>query len=261
MTTHFYHKSKNKKRHKHFGVSSVFWIGIVLIVCLIGINFADIISSLLSYKTSIFSGGKIRVPNSTMYAISLGQVSEITQAEDLANKVIKQGGAGYIYQSGDYFVFASLYDSVIDAKSVVDKLKQDNTQASIVNINIPVIKLNYKGKYEKQLLDGIGFFKKCYQELYKMSLAYDSGQITTAKLKDQISSLISLSKQTQNSIEKIINKENNTCALMLENKLLSITSLLEKLNITPAEGLLINGNIKNCYFKVIFLNIEYAKQV
>ena len=28
-----------------------------------------------------------------------------------------------------------------------------------------------------------------------------------------------------------------------------------------AEGLLINGNIKNCYFKVIFLNIEYAKQV
>ena len=118
---YIYHRRKKNTGFKK-GFSIFFVVGIVALSLVLMINIADIFSSLISNDKSIFSAGKIRISNSTMYAISVGQFADQQQAELLSTQVSSQGGAGYVYHSGDYFVFTSLYDSIVDAKSVVEKL-------------------------------------------------------------------------------------------------------------------------------------------
>ncbi len=225
------------------------------------INIADIFSSLISNDKSIFSSGKIRVSNTTMYAVSVGQFETEQQAQTISQQISSQGGAGYVYHSGDYFVFTSLYDSIVDAKSVVEKLKTDQVQAKIVNINIPAITLSYKGKSREDILTCIEFFKQAYQELYSLSIEYDSGKITTLQVKDKIVQLVAKSKQILNQSSRLVSKENKPQLLLLENKLMSVNLVLQNLYDFQPQGLYFNSAIKYTYFKIILLNIEYAKQV
>ena len=258
--THKFNYLKSRSKFKS-GISIFFIIVFLLILSLIVVNIADLISSLISGNTSIFNGSKIRITSNTMYAVSLGQFSTKNDAETLANNVASQGAAGYIYQAGDYFVLTSMYDSIIDANSVIEKLKNDNLEAKIVNINIPTIILDYKGKFSNELIESIEFFKICYKKLYDLSINFDSGEITSGQTKQSILDLLSQAKQMQKTTQQMMQQEKLDFLINLDNKMLSLVTILDGLYVTDNQNLMFNSAIKNCYFKIIMLNVTFAKQV
>ncbi len=261
MTLNLFNKKyrKTKKSQKGFGL--VFVSAICIIIVLLVINFADIISSMISSSTSIFTGGKIRVPSVTLYAVSMGQYSDSEQAQMSASKITEQGGAGYVYHMGDYFVFAAMYDSIVDANSVIEKLKSDKVVADIVNINIPAVNISYKGKSEKTILQCVEHFRHCYKTLYDIAISYDGGELTTAQAKDQIATLLSETKQSIARLGDVIKKEPLQHLILLENKLMNVLLTLQNLHNFEVQRLNFNSSIKYSYFKVVFYNIDYAKQV
>ena len=250
MTRKIYRRNRMSKNRV---LSTVFVLVVAGISFFVILNVADFISSTLMNKSSIFYGGNVRSNGYVMYGMCFYQVSGKTEAEVLSESIKNQGGAGYIQQQGDYFVYASMYASFADANSVKEKL---GGSANVVNISVPAINFKFGGSAD-EIVSALGAFKKIYEALYKVSLDYDQGIIDTAGAKGAIKSCIELA---QPDLNKILSIKDDNVKLVIS----TLTKTLDHLKLLSGRqywGLEFNAAIKYAYFEAVFNNIALAKSL
>ena len=252
MTKNYNDYVYKRPKKKKFG----FWFLIIMFcICLfVAFNVADIVSSLIIGKGSIFYNGKYYISSSTYYAVSIGSFKNQDEAESCATSVKKQGGAGYVHLSGNYYVLLAMYSSTIDAQSVISKLKSSGVSASIINVNIPRLNFKFSDK-DKNLVKAAESFLDVYEFLYDLSIKYDSGSLSSDSVKMSVKSKIDelkfLQKLEPTSKEGLVIKEN---AIIIPQRLMQITN-------APAENYQLNSEIKYVYMQIVFDYIKLCKSL
>ena len=54
----------------------------------------------------------------TFYMLAIGRATDREQAQTMAQYAVERGGAGYIYNDGEYKIVAAVYDKESDAKTL-----------------------------------------------------------------------------------------------------------------------------------------------
>lgn len=243
-----------RRRFKGKRKSFLFIIFILLIGVIVAFNIADIISSMIIGKGSIFYNGNMYIPSKTFYAISCNSFSKKDDAILLAGDVASKGGAGYVYQSGDYYVLLSMYSSQVDAQSVKEKLKEDKIDAKIININIPKLEIKFSDS-DKNVSLLAEEFLKVFEFLYDLSVKYDSGGISYEQCKVYLTTKIA-------ELEFVKNLSPTTKeGLAVKNKSLKMVEILKNLTLVEKEGYLLNSSIKYAYFEIVFDYINLCKSI
>ena len=245
-----YRKNFRRKSKKGF----LFCLVLIMLGLVVTFNIADIISSFIMGKGSIFYNGNIYLSAKTFYAISIDSFEVFDDALECGGEVAQKGGAGYIYQSGEYYVLLAMYSSQLDAKSVQEKLREDKIESKIVNINIPKFTFKFSDKDEK-IADVAKEFLKSFDFLYDLAIKYDAGSAsyeqTIITIKNKIAELEYIRQVTPSSKQGLVIKE----------KSLKMIELLKSLTLVEKEGYLFNSTIKYTYFEIVFDYIKLCKSI
>ena len=248
MTKTYYRKSRTSKR------GFFFLLIMIMLGVFIAFNIADIVSSFIIGKGSIFYNGNMYISSKTFYAISCGNFLGRSDAVKMSDQVSSKGGAGYVYLSGDYYVLLSMYASQMDANSVKEKLKSDNIDAKIINVNIPNLKIKFSDK-DKNLTKASKEFLSAFDFLYEMSVEYDSGGVTFEQCKISILQKIA----ELDYIKKI--EPSTKEGLCVKNKALKMIEILKNLSMVEKSGYLFNSAVKYAYFEIVFDYISMCKSI
>ncbi len=252
MTKNYSGKSYKRYRKNKFGF--LFFLCLLMIMVVITFNVADIVSSLIINKGSIFYNNTYYVPSQTYYALSVASFNDKAKAINFAQDIKVKGGAGYVKESGDYYVLLSMYKSQFDAQNVKAKLESEEMKVQILNINIP--KLTFKfSESEKDAYKLSNEFLSCYDFLYDLSIKYDSGTIPYKDAINEINVKVSSLSYTQDIIAT--SKE----VLSLKEKATTLINKLKNLSIVTSEGYIFNSEIKNTYFEIVFDYIDLCKSI
>jgi hypothetical protein len=75
----------------------------------------------------------LKVPESKSYAVTMGEYSSLEEGNKVGLGVMVQGGSGYVWeQENKFFVIGSIYNSLDDANSVINNIKNSNYQVNIL---------------------------------------------------------------------------------------------------------------------------------
>ena len=108
---------------------------------------------------------KITVPAKTFYAIQSGVFDDKQNAQTEADAVKQRGGAGYVYEdNGKYRVLMSVYKTEDEAKTVKDKLLNDEKLSTIVK-PIEQKELTFSITATTEQIEGI---KDCFTQLHEI---------------------------------------------------------------------------------------------
>lgn len=260
MTTSFgFSTRKFQKKIKRFSI--FFLLLFIIIFVLIVFNIADLFSSAITNKGSLIYGEKIRIPNTIYYGISLYSSSDESKSIKQAKSISDQGGAGFVYCMGDYYVFSSIYLSHEDAVEVKEKLLSDSIEAKIININIPVININYKGDFLEENTNIFSVFKDTFDALYNLTLEYDLGSITVQELKTGLNKLIADFSAKINNFDAIYKKERYDFQDSILKTLNELKVDISKLLTTNGVGLKLNSELKNVCCKIVVDYYNLAKNI
>jgi len=243
---------KNYKKHKKTRIMFVF--SFILLFFLLIINISDIFSSIITNKNSLFFKTKLELPSYSVYAVSLKDFQNFEQAKEYGEVVKSNGAAGYVYQSGEYFVFASSYPSLMEAKEIQENLKLLGYNSRIVNIKIDAISKEYRGDKVNLLQEGINFLRQSFLSLYQATISFDKqlsnqNQVNSiiAKLLTQLTNLqtklLKLSSSEDKKYTSAILKVFDYCKTELEKTLFFIGNDNEYTS--KLKNLYLNFSIKN----------------
>lgn len=247
--------TKNYRRKYSWRKRNIFFISLItLIGVIIAFNIADVISSMIIGRGSIFYNGNMYIPSKTFYAISCENFAKKDDAIAFAGTVASKGGAGFVYQSGDYYVLLSMYSSQVDAQSVKEKLKEDKIDAKIININIPKLDIKFSDS-DKNISKLAGEFLDCFEFLYDIAVKYDSGNLTYDQCK-----LYLATKVADLEYAKGLHPTTKE-GLEIKNKALKTIELIKNLTLVSKEGYLFNSSIKYVYFQIVFDYIALCKSI
>lgn len=184
----FKKKHVNNQNHSK-KYSILFVILFIILFCVIIFNISDIISSLITQEKSIFYKDKIETTSFTVYAVSVGDYETFDAASSEAQKVIAQGGMGKVYESGEFYLIASIYPTLIEAQEIRDNLRDLGFDSKIININVREVFYDYKAKDKELIVSTINLFRNTFLDLYDLTLKFDSSEIDRLDADEQIASL------------------------------------------------------------------------
>lgn len=245
-------QKKGHKKLKNRGFLFVFLL-IFLVFTLI-INLSDIISSLITNSGSVFSSQKIEIPSYSVYAVSVYDFDNEFQANSIAQKVASEGGAGYVYHSGEYFVIASSYPLLTYAQEVQDNLRIVGYNARIVNIKVDQISKSYKGKSLELFASSIGIFRTCYNDLYEATIELDKGEIGKAQINSLLARHLSKISSTKSSLDKLKKEEDVALAGIILEHLENIETKLNSLLYSSKKGLELSSQLKVTNLDIVLEN-------
>lgn len=260
MTTSFkFCTRKLKSRAKK--VSFIFLLVFIVVFVLVVFNVADLFSSAITNKGSILYGEKIRISNTIYYGVSLYNSTEKQKSEEQAKDIIKQGGAGFVYCMGEYYVLGGIYLSHEDAVEVKEKLVSDNIEAKIININVPVINLNYKGAHKKENEEVFSLFKTLFDSVYSLSIDFDLGDITMQELKSNINKIsVDFSEKISN-FDAIYQKEKFDFQKEIIDALGRVKVSINTILTHNGADLTLNSKIKNVCCSIVNEYYNLAKVI
>ncbi len=242
-------------------LSFLFIFAFLMLVFLLVINFADIFSGIITHKGSLFTVTKIETLSYSVYGVSIKDFANEIEAENYADEVAEKGGAGYVYQSGEYFVLGNAYQSLNEATEIKANLKELGYNARIVNIKVDAISKSYRGSNLKLLTSCINWFRNCYNNLYEEGLNFDKklsnkNQVNSVIAKD----LTSLSQLTNelNSVKSNNDKEIKEIILPYF-KLCKI--LLEDILYSNSDNLIYSAELKHASIVVVLHNRTVVKLI
>ncbi len=260
MTESFEYRTKRfRKNFKKFSV--FFLICFIVVFVLIVLNIADLFSTAITNKGSLLYGEKIRITNMIYYGVSVFNSNTEENTKDAARQVSKQGGAGFVLNMGDYYVLSSIYPSHESALEVKENLEKSGVEARIININAPVININYKGNKLKENEEIFSSFNNLFLSLYDISLEYDLGNKTAVDVKKEISSLSTSFSQKITDFSAIYEKEKNTFQKVLLDALNKAKLKIDTLLTVETMELKLNSEIKKCYCEIVFDYYMLAKTI
>ncbi len=248
--TKIYRSKLRQKNKKGF----LFLLVLIMLGLVVSFNIADIISSFIIGKGSIFYNGNMYLSSKTFYAISIDSFSNHNEALSCAGQVAQKGGAGYIHQSGEYYVMLAMYSSQVDANSVKEKLKEDKVDCKIVNINIPKLSIKFSDD-DKNIVKVAKEFLNAFDFLYDLSIKYDAGSISYEQailtIKNKIAELEYIKHTTPSTKQGLVIKE----------KALKLVEMIKNLSIIEKTDYVLNSTIKYTYFEIVFDYINLCKSI
>lgn len=254
-------KKVQKIKFKNIGkFFSIFFCGVI--VCLT-FTLADFFSSLITVGGFTFTSSDITISKYSLYAVSTATSTTNSASAQYAETCKNQGGAGYIYISNaKFYIIASIYENLTDAKKVVSNLSENKINSEIINIEIPSISLNSNlSTQEKTTLENsINIFKNTYKKLYDIAISLDTGIITDVNARLNINGLASEIKTASDNFTTIFNSDSSTTFLNIKIKLSELCSIMNNL-VNPNTNTPFTSQIKETYCNAIFLLKDLSESI
>ncbi len=217
----------------------------------------------LSSKISKFFGvnDSFLINDKTFFAVSGGECEDYSSASLLSQTILKQGGAGYIYKTGNkYCVLLSCYQSSSDAQNVLQNLEQNNISASVVEIKIPKIKVTSElsSTNLKTLKNAVNMFCDTYQKLYDLSVNYDSKVLSRVESNEELDRIIALGTSVYEKFCSEVCDSTNALSVYLK---VFLSDMLEQLGALKLVQENFSGQIKKTYFSVLNLYANFRQEI
>lgn len=195
------------KRKRPFAIKfrRLFYCIFVLVVA---VAFGQVFASASTGSLNLHVLGqrdKVKVGKTTYYALDMGHYDNVNDAKTTANIVSQAGGAGFVWKESEtkYVVIGSVYPNESDCEKVVQNLSE-NYKAGVYKITLKKCKFVIEDISKKEQLtirDIIEFCSGVYEELYNISLDYDTGNISNIAVGAKANSLKSKVMNYKNQID------------------------------------------------------------
>lgn len=246
-----YYYKENKKKNLKAKVLTIFFVLFSLSVL---VFFSISFSNFLTIAKIVNVNSNYIFEDKTLYAISLKTTNKLNEAEIESENIKKQGGAGYIFNSGvnEYKILTSIYPSEKDSKSVKTNLENSGINSEIVKIKLPSInfKVSLSSKYTELLSKGINIFYSSFLKLYNLSIDYDSNKIDYTQLKTNLNILYDTNKNIIENYNTNFKSSNNVYILYVRIYLKRANDLIMDLK-TKDESFNLSSEIKYTYCSII----------
>ena len=129
------------------------------------------------------------------YILQMGTFLETASAKEHAQKIMELGAAGVVYEDGAvYRVFAAAYTDEESLIKVQSQVRADGFEATPYITEQNTVKITLEG-VEQAICDAqaaIGYLSTVPDELCKLSLSYDKGQVTA---QETVQKLVAVKEQ------------------------------------------------------------------
>ena len=241
--------------------SLIFIIFFIVLFFLLVINVSDIFSSLITNKNSIFFTQKLEVPSFSVYAVSINDFDNFLQAEEYSNAVKEKGGAGFVYKSGEHFVFVSSYPSLSEAKEIKQNLLNLGYKSRIVNLKIDAILTNYKGDNLQFFLSSINFFRKAYNTLQTQTICFDKGEVSQSQVNSCLAKLLDENIKILNTMQTLSQNQDLPLKQEIFVPLKEVKTFLESLLCYAGEDIEYTSKLKQICLEIVLKNKEIALKI
>ena len=246
----------HKKNGKFFAI-------VTLVVCFcLSLTLADLFSNVITIKAFNNISTTGRQAEYIVYGISLFDGATESTAKEQVPSIIKQGGAGYVWEKDNkFYVLASAYLEENDAKMVKTNLKEKEINASIIKIEIPSIAISgtFTSLENTTLTSALKIFKNTYEALYDVSVSLDTKIKTETQCKMEITDIKNNLSKTEVAFASVFDSKLTTSILEVKIALSSLLTLLEdltKYDSTAQEPF--TYKIKNTYIQALYLNYNLS---
>ncbi len=161
----------------------------ILVDLLVVFNLADIFSSIITKEKGIFSCDKIEFNSYSFYCVSSKHFSSEQDAILYANDISLRGAMGRVYKNGEYYVFAGIYPTLIEAQEIKENLIDIGYDSRIVTFSIPSVLEKYKGKNKKTVTESLAVLKESVISMYNLCEDFDSENIKRSTLNGKLACL------------------------------------------------------------------------
>lgn len=248
-------KRKSKKIAKNKKTISFFYIFLLVFLTLVIIfNVSDIFSSIITNQKSVFYVEKLEYNSFSVYGVSLKHFDTYEDANEYATQVQLNGAMGSVYQSGEYYVLANIYPTLIEAQEIKENLKLLNYDARILNFKFQNVLTDFKGKNLNIVISCLEQFKDTIYQLYSVGLDYDKGQLTTSNLNGKLAILCDKIDKTKKLYDKEINTFEFKNKQEISNNLNKLYLNVENLILCNKENLQLSSYIKQVLFNVVIFS-------
>lgn len=255
-------KDNNKKRIKNNKKTTIIFIFLlVLLSFLLIINISDIFSSVIANKNGLFYQTKIELPSYSVYAVSVYDFQNGEESLNFSQKVKEQGGCGYVYQKGEYFVFANCYPSLMEAKEIQANLKVLGYNSRIVNIRIDSISKQYKGENAYLIQESINYFRQVFLKLYQATISFDKQLSNQNQINSIIANLLTNLSSLQNKLEKLKTNEDKGLKNIILPQFESCKKQLEETLFFIGDDFEYTSKLKNLFLTLALKNQQIVKDI
>lgn len=255
--------TKLQKKTKSGKFFALVVCGISLALC---ITLADLFSTAITAGnfSGVFSSSS-KISSYNIYAISMFQSSILSSAEESANQIKTQGGAGYIYNdSSVYYVLASAYEKQNDAELVKENLISSGYTPTIITIFIPEITItsNLNANEKTALSSALNIFKTTYQQLYDLSINLDTSLKDETECKVLLNDIASNVSKVKTTFDGAFNSKLTNSILNVKLKLESLSnSIATLLEYSSTSSVSFNSKLKYTYIETLNLNKTLCKEI
>lgn len=244
-------ETSNIKKNSKFG--HFFSVIFCLVSFALIVTMADIFSSLITVGGFSFSTDNINLSEYKVYAVCTSSHQEKVMAQESAESIKKQGGAGFIYMNkSSYNVVAGIYETEADAKKVLSNIIEKKPDSMIVTITIPsiIISNNLSSQEKTTVNECLVIFKNVYKKLYDISVSLDTAVLNEVNARLDVNSISSNVQNTLNNFNTIFSNNTNTSLLSLKLSLEEIQDYLKDL-VEISSSIPFTAFVKETYCKVI----------
>lgn len=175
---------------------------------------------------------KVKVGKTTYYGLNMGQYTDQADAKMTANVVSQAGGAGYVWGvDEEYIVLGAVYLNQSDCEKVINNLSE-NYKASIHKITLKKCKFtieNISKKEQITIRKNVEFCSEVFENLYQISMEYDTGNISNIAVSARANSLKSKVVSAKNQISLLNYTYNNVNLTQIYSTLTAIENVLDLL--------------------------------
>ncbi len=153
------------------------------------------------------------------YFIQAGVYLNYREALSLAQELQAKQGAGYVYYDGSYHILISFYPEKADAESVLNNLKVDYPNASVLTLSETAFKKNssFTADENDAIYDLITNNNTFIRQTYNQLLLLDKSEISASVLQ---SNLRKISDDFEKNYENFKKNLKNNANFTLFNKIL-----------------------------------------
>ncbi len=215
---------------KKFSILSLFVVIVGILVC---VSSAYLLSTAILSANIFQNNSSASFDKQIVYAISMDKSETKESLSDKIKELQSQNGAGYIYESENFFyVIASLYENQNDAEKVKSNLETSGVSAEILKIELSEIKI--KGNFSAERKE---ILNKClradfdtFKVLYDVAISLDTNVFDKTKAKLQCNNIFSNHISTKTNFQTFFKEDlNNETFKKINENLLSTENILSNL--------------------------------
>lgn len=211
----------------------------------------------------VYGDTALKINKSSLYAVTMGEYSDKSEAEKVALGASIQGASGYIWEDNNYFVIGNIYSANEDALKVVENLKTSSYNVAVKEINFPKVTLDFS-MYENSdmgiVKKAINAFDETYELLYESSIKLDKSEITNLAVSSGLSEMRGEIKALIVSVQNLINKSDSDLSLV-QSALIKTDELLDQTIIKTIDSGSANYSLKYAISSVIRFKYDLFQEL